>query len=267
MSKLSDKLDQVEARLQTLIEGRFTRLFTSIEYRGELISNLESAMKSGIKIQTNGSSLAPDLYILLVHPDFALRIEGDSDLLDELAAVIDEAGSSAGLTFHQQPSVTLSPNSDITGESIVVLARISQEVLGKTVEQSNQPQDGKNNMPRNAFLIVNGAEIFPLDTTLVNIGRRSTNDLIINDPRVSRAHAQLRAIRGNYVLSDLGSRGGTWVNDQPVTQKILYPRDVISLAGVPLVYGQDDFSLGPTQQIETRPTAPGNDSLTKDTIL
>jgi len=267
MSKLSAKLDQIEARLQTLIEGRFTRLFPSLEYRGELINNLESAMRAGIQIRMDGSSLAPDIYILLVHPDLALRIETDSQLLDELAAIIDEVGSSAGLVFSQQPSVTLSPNSDIIRESVVVIARISEEVLGETVEHSNQPQDRKNNIPRNAFLIVNGTEIFPLEETLVNIGRQSVNDLVIDDPRVSRTHAQLRAIRGNYVLSDLGSKGGTLVNDQRVTQRILYPRDVISLAGVPLVYGQEDFGLGPTQQIEPRPPSPDNDSLTEDTIL
>jgi pSer/pThr/pTyr-binding forkhead associated (FHA) protein len=61
-------------------------------------------------------------------------------------------------------------------------------------------------------------------------------------------HAQLRAIRGRYVIFDLGSSGGTFINGVRLGQSTLAPGDVISLAGVNLVFGQD----------ESRPTAyPG----------
>ena len=65
-------------------------------------------------------------------------------------------------------------------------------------------------------------------------------DLVIDDPRISRNHAQLRAIKGRYVIFDLNSTGGTFVNAQRTSQSVLYPGDVISLAGVPLIYGQDN---------------------------
>jgi pSer/pThr/pTyr-binding forkhead associated (FHA) protein len=51
-------------------------------------------------------------------------------------------------------------------------------------------------------------------------------------------HAQLRANRGRFMLFDLHSTGGTLVNGKRITATILYPGDVITLAGTTLVYGQ-----------------------------
>jgi len=82
------------------------------------------------------------------------------------------------------------------------------------------------------------------------------NQLVIDDPRVSRNHAQLRAINGRFVLFDLNSTGGTFVNGQRASQTVLYAGDVISLAGVALIFGQDNPPTGN----DTRDTAPLNPS-------
>jgi pSer/pThr/pTyr-binding forkhead associated (FHA) protein len=94
-------------------------------------------------------------------------------------------------------------------------------------------------VPESAFLIIDGVKEFPLKKPVVNVGRRLDNDLVIDDPRVSRHHAQLRAIKSRYVLFDLNSSGGTFINGQRTSQTVLYPGDVISLAGVSLIFGQD----------------------------
>ncbi|MFN3309189.1 MAG: FHA domain-containing protein, partial [Anaerolineales bacterium] len=104
-------------------------------------------------------------------------------------------------------------------------------------------------IPQNAFLIVNGVRIFPLDQAVVNIGRHPDNHLVLDDPRVSRQHAQLRAVRGHYLIFDLGSAGGTLVNNLRVRQATLSSGDVISLAGVPLVYGEDAQAVGGTRKL------------------
>lgn len=104
--------------------------------------------------------------------------------------------------------------------------------------KENAPED--NTMPENAFLIIEGVKVFPLTTPVVNIGRRLDNTLVIDDPRVSRNHAQLRAIKGRYVIFDLNSTGGTFINGQRASQSVLYPGDVVSLAGVALIFGQDN---------------------------
>lgn len=105
-------------------------------------------------------------------------------------------------------------------------------------------------IPENAFLIIEGVKIHPLKESVVNVGRRLENQIVIDDPRISRTHAQLRAIKGHFVLFDLNSTGGTFVNGQRTSQTVLYPGDVISLAGVTLVFGQD---LQREDRMETSP--------------
>ncbi len=97
-----------------------------------------------------------------------------------------------------------------------------------------------DNIPPNAFFVVDGVKFYPLAKAVINIGRRLENDLVIDDPRVSRNHAQLRAIEGHYVLFDLSSTGGTFVNGSRVSESIIYPNDSISLGGVILTFYQDN---------------------------
>jgi pSer/pThr/pTyr-binding forkhead associated (FHA) protein len=117
-----------------------------------------------------------------------------------------------------------------------------------------RPEDDMTTIPDDAFVIVNGVKVIPLTLPVIKIGRRVENNLVLDDPRVSRYHAELRAINGRYVLFDLNSSGGTFINGVKVTQSILYPGDVISLAGVDLVYGQKNPPARPDLK-ETSPLA------------
>jgi hypothetical protein len=94
-------------------------------------------------------------------------------------------------------------------------------------------------VPPGAFLVVDGVRLFPLERGVISIGRDPQNDLVLADRRVSRQHAQLRAVGGRFVVFDLDSTGGTSLNGRHVSHHPLSPGDVISLAGVPLVYGQE----------------------------
>lgn len=107
-------------------------------------------------------------------------------------------------------------------------------------------------IPEDAFVIVDGVKVIPLSQPLIRIGRRLENNLVLDDPRVSRTHAELRAINGRYVLFDLNSTGGTFVNGLKITQSVVYPGDVISLAGVNLVYGQKN----PPPRPDLKETSP-----------
>ncbi len=89
-----------------------------------------------------------------------------------------------------------------------------------------------------AFLTLDNGDLFPIRLPLVTIGRRIDNKLVLNDPRISRVHAELRCVRGRFVIFDKESSGGTYVNGIRVAHSVLYDGDVISLAGVQLVFRQ-----------------------------
>ncbi|HLF73281.1 MAG TPA: FHA domain-containing protein [Anaerolineales bacterium] len=70
---------------------------------------------------------------------------------------------------------------------------------------------------------------YTLEGDQLMIGRDSTNDIVINDAEVSRRHARLIFQGGKYVLEDLGSTNGTFVNGQRLAgPRVLKPGEVVS---------------------------------------
>jgi pSer/pThr/pTyr-binding forkhead associated (FHA) protein len=136
--------------------------------------------------------------------------------------------------------------------------------------EENKQIAGADVIPSNTFLIMDGTKAIPLDQSPVTIGRSHENLIVLDDPRVSRKHLEIRVIREHFVLFDLNSSGGTFVNGQRVNQGILYSGDVISLAGVNLVFMQDSRLRVPgTDPLKTpgmgdRNTAIFNSSTDKD---
>ncbi|MBU0500749.1 MAG: FHA domain-containing protein [Gammaproteobacteria bacterium] len=63
----------------------------------------------------------------------------------------------------------------------------------------------------------------------VTIGRAPSNDIPIDNPGVSAAHAIIRKQGEDYLLEDLGSKNGTYVRGQKIRQYRLEPGDVISI--------------------------------------
>lgn len=75
--------------------------------------------------------------------------------------------------------------------------------------------------------------IYQLEKTEMFIGRELNNDIVINDPEISRRHARLFLQGEAYVLEDLGSTNGSMVNNQRLMGPcILNPGDLITLGEV-----------------------------------
>jgi pSer/pThr/pTyr-binding forkhead associated (FHA) protein len=105
--------------------------------------------------------------------------------------------------------------------------------------EKDQNEGHDESLPENAFLIIEGTKAVPLSQSVITVGRHHDNMVVIDDPRVSRHHMELRAIQGRFILFDLGSSGGTYINGQRTSQAIIYPGDVISLAGVNIHFVRD----------------------------
>lgn len=247
MDNMKNKLAQIEARLQALVEGGVARLFPSIQKQSDLVSRLVQAMHAGIETGSDGNPLVPNLYTLRVHPNEVDAWQDNQALLDSLSQALREAGDEAGLRFSNPPVVRVAAALEVAAGEVQISARNSQADLTQTTDIAVNRDPNAPDLPPNAFLIVDGTRIFPLDQAVVNIGRKLENQLVVEDPRVSRVHAQLRAVRNRFVIFDLDSTGGTLVNGERVHQCTLYPGDVISLSGVPLVFGQDPSVHGETQ--------------------
>ena len=77
----------------------------------------------------------------------------------------------------------------------------------------------------------------PVDPIPFLIGRQPENHLILRDSRVSRSHARIVVENGVYVLEDIGSRHGTFVNGKRVQRKVLENTDRVEFGA------QDSYQL------------------------
>lgn len=175
--------------------------------------------------------IAPTLFVCHLGEPWLQAFREQRGLADAVAQAIHWLGQEIKVLFPMLPTVEVQP------------ARASMlDIEALHIEHENlqgiplPPPD--MSLPRRAYLLVEGTQVFPLLKPLVHIGRRPDNDLVLGDPRVSRRHAQLRLFRGHYMLIDLGSTGGTQVNGKPIRRTVIYPGDHISFAGVDVTYGQ-----------------------------
>lgn len=259
-------LKELEARLQHLIEVDLLNVLPGRKVEDVIIQKLAAAIQQNT-LTTANASTAPDVFTLIMHPETAKRWQDQKLLTVVLHSVISVA-QEAGLRFTISPSVTVSTDEKIPINDAKVVASHRVEAMAETNATpspvENENQEDNERIPENAFLIVEGVKVFPLTVNVVNIGRRLDNQLIIDDPRVSRNHAQLRSIKGRFVVFDLNSTGGTFVNGQRTSQSVLYPGDVISLAGVALIFGQDN----PPPRPDLKDTSPfQNASLDRPTAI
>jgi len=89
---------------------------------------------------------------------------------------------------------------------------------------------------------------FTLEGDQLTIGRDSTNEVVINDAEISRRHARLTFQGGKYVLEDLGSTNGTFVNGQRLAgPRVLKAGEVVSFGEqIVLVFEVSTFDPGAT---------------------
>ena len=89
----------------------------------------------------------------------------------------------------------------------------------------------------------------PLEKSVISIGRDAGSEVFVNDVEVSRQHVRVTEQAGNYILEDLGSTNGTFVNGQRVVgQRILQAGDTITLGErVSFVYEAIPFDPNATQ--------------------
>jgi pSer/pThr/pTyr-binding forkhead associated (FHA) protein len=84
-----------------------------------------------------------------------------------------------------------------------------------------------------------GETSFPLTRDAYTIGRHRNNDIMVSDPKVSSFHARLDRQPDGFLLVDLKSRNGSYVNGKKVENAVLKSGDEIRMGTARLVYRVD----------------------------
>jgi hypothetical protein len=256
------KIARFEALAERLVEGTFARLFAGRLSPLEVATSLTRAMEDYQVAGPDGTMQPPTHYWVYLHPDDCASLTAEPPALEkELAHSVTELATQAGLKLEANPVVYVLSDEGMAPHQVRVEARWMPEesaLVERTREMEGGEAEGAEAEmtapPGRPFLILAGQRHFNLLQAVVSIGRALDNDVIIEDPRVSRHHAQLRRRYGHYVLYDLDSSGGTQINGYSIEECVLHSGDIISLAGVQIIYGEDPPTPIPISGSEETPS-------------
>jgi len=238
----TNHIARFEDVVQRLVEGTFARLFAGRLRPLEVANALAHAMEDRAIPGPGSSLLAPNHYGVALNPaDYGAMLAQQPQLADDLARHLFDLAQQAGFVLADLPLVNLNAQPGVPLHQARVTARWLAPESDHTLQMPLPTRTALDDqaLPTCPFLILEGQRHLALTHAAVSLGRSLDNEIIVDDARVSRHHAQLRRRYDRYVIYDLGSTGGTTVNGYPVQECVLEAGDVISLAGVEIIYGED----------------------------
>jgi hypothetical protein len=246
-------LDFIESHLRSLFEESLVRVLPGEHTQFNLIDKLLAVINQNLKETGEGTMIAPDRFVIAIPQNELSNWQQHQDLLEKILVELNTFGTSNGINFPSQPTIHLETLPEGVECRIDIRCAFSPAApaLPDTAAMDH-PQDELTppDVPQNAFLVIGGKTNFPLIGPVINIGRHSENDLVLDDQYVSRHHAQIRAINKRYVVFDVGSTGGIFINGKQIAQATLHPGDVISMGIINLIYVQDSTSENPTSAVQ-----------------
>ena len=126
--------------------------------------------------------------------------------------------------------------------------------------QSLEPEREDDNAPDPLCLLhaTEGGKTYQLRRRLTRLGRSPDNDVVIESDRVSRFHAEITRDEKGFIVSDLKSRNGVWVNGDKIAKSAQPERFV---HGDKLRIGRAEFTL---EILEPRNESPEHAQITRD---
>lgn len=238
---MSSQFDRIENHLQAFIETTLNRLpWRSGQPR--LAAPITTELRNQLDLDPNTNEPLPDQINLFMHPENCTAWEEHSEWQEWLARVIIETAKASSRTFAHEPEVRFLPEVEIDKKNVRVVLSFQEINVSSTAvvtPEADPIEIPAAPLPASPYLILDGSQIFHLKSTVTNIGRRELNDLVLSDPRISRDHAQIRITHNECILFDLNSTGGTFVNGNRITTHSLLPGDVITLAGVNMIFADE----------------------------
>jgi hypothetical protein len=209
-------LQQFERRLERLVEGVFAKAFRGGLQPVELGRRLTREMDAQRTVGVRGM-LAPNSFTVVLSEADRSRFESfEEALVRELADAAREHARTEGYHFVGPVAVELETDPSLSAGMFL----LSGEV---------RAGDG----PVGALVLPDGNRI-PVGEDPVTIGRLSECDVVLNDTKVSRRHAEVRRDGGEVVVVDLGSTNGTQVNGAGVRERRLTDGDQVTVGATTL---------------------------------
>jgi hypothetical protein len=220
-------LDRFERRVEALVEGAFARAFRSHVEPVEIAAALEREVDDKALIVDRGRRLVPNQFTVeLSQADHERLGEYDDVLGRELATAVKEHADEHGYSFVGSVEVAFVRSDELETGTF--------RVTSKAVAGEHHPAAHRG--PR--LRAENTGVDYPL-TGITVVGRGAEAGKRLDDPGVSRRHAQIQVTGGDVEIRDLGSTNGTLVNGRAIDARLLHRGDRVEIGSTVLVYSDD----------------------------
>jgi hypothetical protein len=234
------RLQRIEERLEAWVNGAFSRMFRSEVQPVEVASALQRELDNNAQVVSRDRSLAPNAFtVVLSARDHDRLAPYSTSLVTELTSLVNEHADLQRYAFPGPVQVTLTRDEHLrTGQF-----RVSSEVKAAVRAAAPVPLA----RPAAAYLAVNGA-VVPVLAAGVLVGRGSDCDIRIDDPGVSRRHAEFRVLGegsdADVVVVDLHSTNGTVVDGTRVAQAPVRDGSTVAVGSTTITVHRDDPRRG-----------------------
>jgi Protein of unknown function (DUF3662)/FHA domain len=244
-------LRSIEHRIESIVEGVFGRAFRTHVQPVELARKLAKEMDEAKSVSVS-RVYVPNEYTLYLCPSDREQFSSYEDsLLTELSDYLSEHARREGYALLSTPRVLIEEDEDLSVGEFGIATRMVQpdrpraptppEVVPQAApsetkiyrppvtEAVSAELAEEEDLARAPSAVLVGGTRHELDDRAVVIGRSRDCDITVDDPNVSRKHAEIRREDGAYWIADLGSTNGVLVNGKRVERVKLEPDDEILL--------------------------------------
>ncbi len=225
-------LQRFEQRLESMISGVFARTFRSAVQPVEIAAALERELDNNAQILSRDRRLVPNAFhVELSGTDLERLAPYDSTLSRELSDSLKKHADTQAYVFPGPITIDFEEADDLTTGRFRIRSQAQAEVTGTATDTQVRRA--------HALLEVNGSQ-HPLQPPGLVVGRGTEADIRINDPGISRRHAEflITLTRDGtdplIEVHDLGSTNGIRVDERKVPRATLRDGSVVKVGNTSL---------------------------------
>jgi hypothetical protein len=239
-------LRSLESKIAGLVEGTFSRAFRSEVRPVEIARKLAREMEEHKSFSVSRTYVPNEYRVYLSPRDRERFMDYEDALTSELAGYLLEHARRERLALMSRPVVEFETDDRLGLGEFGIQTRVVSvenghapepvaEESGRTMIYSTagrvaEPLEERARARHETALLVTGGKRLVVGPGGVTMGRSRQCDVMLDDPNVSRTHAEIRARGGSWVLTDLGSTNGSRLNGRRVDgSEVLKPGDEIEL--------------------------------------
>lgn len=228
-------LDNFERRLDEIVNGPFQRAFRDVVEPVEIASRMSKEMDRRAAIMSRGRTVVPNAFTVDLSPHDYERL---TELIDairfELMTVVRQHATDQRYTFTGNVAVELAEDPTLDTGVFRVHSATKPDSSPPPAPAPGTQNAATDNYTGHPRLII-ADRTYPLTKSQTRLGRGLGVDIPVDDPGVSRSHAEI-VLGIPPTVRDLGSTNGTSVDGRKVAESPLHDGAQIKLGGTTMTF-------------------------------